>query len=126
MVDIPDDTKRRIAHKMAELTRAYFDLMDEFDDLIGYHLPKEDGPEESDLRGPQRRMWLERVNPRRKLEIVTDPLVAYNAAKADDEEQEATHTSWAGGGGSSDFAEAMAVPWRDGQWATTEEDDGDE
>lgn len=44
---------------------------------------------------------------------------------ADQNEQDATHASWSGGGGSSDFQEAMSRTWAFDN-ATEEDDDGDE
>lgn len=125
MPEIDKETRARVARKMAALTTAFFDLMDEIDQLFGMgEPPKEDGPEIEDLQGPQRKAWLERVNPRRKLEEVTDNATRYLAGEADDEELEATHASWSGGGGSSDFQHAMMGMWSSNY--TEEDDDGEE
>jgi hypothetical protein len=127
MADIDEETRLRVARKMAELTAAFFSLMDEVDQLFGHgDPPKEESPELEDLQGPDREVWLNRVNPRRKLERVTDPDACYLATIADEAEQEATHRDWSGGGGSSDFLTAEANSMSDLNYSTTEEDDDDD
>jgi hypothetical protein len=127
MADMDKETRLRIARKMAQLTALYFDLMDELERLIDIKgPPAEDGPEISDLMGPERDRWIERVNPRRKLEQVTDSATRYLAAVADEDEMAATHASWAGGGGSSNFETAMYRAHSFDNWTTEDDDDGDE